>query len=215
MRAGAEFAKVETVMLTVLTLAAVLTLQAQRPTAPLSTWDGTPGGHTTVIDQETGEITYPMGQQPANALALGCVFGRLNVRCPRPLDEARPAPGAGPDADWRTGGSERFGAIAFSDTPPASQHSKVESVPVDCVMDEPAEGQRLCTFDEALSNSYRARPPAVAAAEADAPPAVRDGCRREAFSHQDGSGGGVRLVCGSGDTRAIDALRQTVQPFPR
>lgn len=159
---------------------------------------------------------------------------------PAPVPPAQPAAGPATDRDWRTAGAERFGTIEFADPdkPAAAAEEPdpdvdeaanafawfgeaygqgavaAEGQPADCVTGEPAEGERACTFDEALANSYRTQPAQEVYQE---PPQPRrqSGCRREEYTNADGSGGGVRVVCGSGDSRAIDALRQSLQPFPR
>lgn len=97
--------------MSVIVMFSLLMGQVALPTAPRSTWDGVPGGEVVRTDAATGEITYPMGQQPADALALGCIFGRYNVRCPRPVeDEPQSEPTAAPD----TPGSDRWGIGAMS-----------------------------------------------------------------------------------------------------
>lgn len=58
------------------------------PIPPASAWDGVAGFERIVTDPETGQITFPMSRQPADALARGCVFGLSNVRCPAPDDAA-------------------------------------------------------------------------------------------------------------------------------
>ena len=213
-------------MLTGLIFAAALTLQGQVPAAPPSTWDGVPGSDVVQIDPVTGEVTFPMGRQPGNALALGCVFGRANVRCPKgtalvvAIDDAD-AERTATDEDmvrdafaWFAEGSETP-AVTTIDWPADALGDGTDGLPagpIDCVTTRPVAGERACTFEEALHNDRAASATADEPAE---PSSRQSGCQREEYTYPDGTGGGVRLVCGSGDRRTIDALRESARPRPQ
>lgn len=200
----------------------------QAPIPPASAWDGVAGYEAVVTDPETGQITYPMGQQPEDALARGCVFGIANVRCPRPHDPeaTRSLIGAyaeevrrrNAQIDFETPRSERVNCWSNGETI--------------------QPGQRRCTFDEALHNSYVDRSEAEARAAtrrpgrlgfggqgpttpavegAPEPPAERNGCRRVEYRYPDGSGGGVRWECThtTGSGPAADAVSEALRSSPR
>lgn len=114
------------------------------PIPPAAQWDGVAGFEAVVTDPETGQTTYPMGQQPEDALARGCVFGLSNVRCLKPYD---PEATRGLIVAYGEEVRRRNAQIDF-ETPRSER--------VDCwSAGEAAQpGQRRCTFDEALHNSY-------------------------------------------------------------
>jgi hypothetical protein len=241
------------------------------PIPPTAIWDGRSSAEAVVIDPETGQMTFPMGRHPADALTRGCVFGLSHVRCPAPRD----GDDLGRLAD-SVRDREEQNRIAFDvdlNQPRADPGARI-----DCTNDEEdaRPGQRRCNFDEALHNSYvdaheartaptavdgrrtiaeafdwsqdsadgqmaaafdwgdeaalTAKPAAPAtgrlgfatgqsnekgqAPEPERQPERRSGCRQEEYRDADGSAG-FRFVCGSGDPAALEALRQSLQPFPR
>lgn len=237
------------------------------PIPPAAQWDGVSSAKDAVRDPETGQMTFPMGQHPADALTRGCVFGLSHVRCPAPRDRAELGRMA---ASVRE--REERDRTASGDSAPAP----APSGRIDCSTEDEETGRRACTFDEALHNSYvdahearttptvvdarrmiaealtfpedsadaqmaeafnwgddqvlTAKPAAPTtgrlgfatgqsnekgqAPEPERQPERRSGCRQEEYRDADGSTG-FRFVCGSGDPEALEALRQSLQPFPR
>ncbi len=197
-------------MLTALMIALLIS-QRQMPTAHPSTWDGVPGSDVIQTDEATGEITYPIGQQPSDALALGCVFGRSNVRCPKPIDrEAQSAEMASALERWRTAGSSRLGAQtpdAKITLPMAEQLAADESSDDIVFPSDLMVGSEIDTGD-GENEKY-------AEAEPEPEPQSRGGCHREEYRNADGSGGGVRVVCGSGDQRLLDSVTERLGSSPQ
>ncbi|MBU1539896.1 MAG: hypothetical protein KKG23_08995 [Alphaproteobacteria bacterium] len=172
----------------------ILAGQVQLPTAPASTWDGVPGSDVIQTDPETREVTYPMGEQPANALALGCIFGRSNVRCPRSAEETRPSPrqtiedfrliepdGSSPYAFFETGYGDGEGPAASDDFDSALRDARAEASPV----------------------------------QEESSPSPRAGCRREEARDPDTGSFSASLVCGSSNgaaSEALERLRESSRP---
>ena len=202
-------------MLTALMMT-LLIVQVQTPTAPPSTWDGVPGSDVVRTDPETGEITYPMGQQPSDALTLGCVFGRSNVRCPKPpepIDFGHRAAAAPTDGGYSRSAAGRDVATGLDATDGAS---KDVAVMVERMSGEPAPGETGDIFKTAdFATGSLEAPTGMGnekVVEAEPEPQPRSGCRREEYRNADGSGFGVRFVCGTGDQRLLDSVMDALEP---
>ena len=221
-------------MLTALTIA-LLIGQRQLPTAHPSTWDGVPGSDVIQTDEATGEIIYPMAQRPPDALALGCVFGRSNVRCPKPVEPVS-GPGTGSGGDRRTSGSSRFGEIEFAsadEDPPVTDRERVENAFdwfAEAYVKAP-DGPSMTEHMTAAETSTEVIFPSdmltgsgidpgneenekYSEAEPEQDPQARSGCHREEYRNEDGSGYGVRFVCSSGDQRLLNGVMDALQPSP-
>lgn len=111
------------------------------PIPPARTWDGAAGFETIVTDRETGQVTFPLGRQPTDALSRSCVFGLSNVRCPAPRSER--------DFE-RMVASTREQAERLDG--PVTLDANL-GARVDCTTDTTQSDQRLCAFTEALHNS--------------------------------------------------------------
>lgn len=191
-------------MLTAL-LAALVIGQSTMPTAHPSTWDGVPGSDVIQTDPETGEITYPMGQQPPDALALRCVFGRSNVRCPKPIDhEAEAAEMAAALEDWRNAGAGSPGD-SETRTPDMAGRLVAEEAPTGTELDK----MFLTGFDFEAMNFENDK---YAEQEPEPPARVQSGCRREEYRSQDGTSSSFRVICGSGDQRLLDDVMGRLNP---
>ena len=185
-------------------IAALLIGQATVPTAHPSTWDGVPGSETVRTDPETGEITYPMGQQPPDALALGCVFGRSNVRCPKPIDvEAQQAEADAAFEAWRASGATDEAKPVMAQAPTDETDGSDLTDGFDDLF-EPSDFETLQR--EVAAERQRRRQP-----EAQSPRA-QAGCRREERRSADGSSTTVQMVCGSGDQDLMDDVMERLRP---
>jgi|GEM_PF-6557450 len=196
-------------MLTTLMIA-LLIGQRQLPTADPSTWDGVAGSDVIRTDETTGEITYPMGQQPADALTLGCVFGRSNVRCPKPIDRTALETAAEEAERARAAGRIRFDTRLSAETPAAlvtrpMAEQLAAALPDDVIF----PSDMLSGSGTAPGNGANEK---YAEAEPEAEPQSRPGCHREEYRYPDGSGGGVRFVCSSGDQRLLDSVTDALEP---
>lgn len=180
------------------------------PMPPANTWDGVAGFDEIVTDPETGQITFPMDRRPADAVTRGCVFGLSNVRCPAPDDDAD----FGRLAESMRLQAERTGRIAFDVD--LDQAVAQPDARVDCVIETPQAGQRRCTFDEALNNSYvddREREAEQAAREAEDPFAWLDD--PDALSRKPETPATGRLGFATGRANQRDQEPEPEQPAQR
>lgn len=180
-------------------LAALLIGHSTLPTAQTSTQDA---GWT---DPETGEIVYPLEQRPADALARGCLFGRVTVRCPNPS-----APVDSGDRDAPLSSTTTEVAPAAS---PTSLDTSLDTSDFDALF--PGIGGSLARIDadaveaEAVAAAGRSR------RSEPAPAGAQPVCRREERRSADGSSTSVQVVCGSGDQRLMDDVAERLRSNSR
>jgi hypothetical protein len=174
-------------------LAALLIGQATVPTTTQET------GWT---DPATGEIVYSLEQRPADAMARGCLFGRVTVRCPNPSAPVDYGDGSGPPSSAAT-----EVATATSSTP---LDTSLDTSDFDALFPDLKDG-----FARIDAEAVEAEAVAAAGRSGRSEPASSDSrptCRREERRSADGSSTSVQVVCGSGDQDLMDDVMERLRP---